>query len=430
VVAFEVLRAVSERDAYANLVLPDAISRAGLDRRDAAFTTELCYGTLRTLGTLDWVITLHCDRPLDRVDPPVLDRLRLGVYQLLYMSVPAYAAVTETVETVSSPGARGFLNAVLRRISVGKARIPWPTPEGDLVSYLAVVHAHPRWMVEMWLAELGPTRAEAVVLANNEVPGIGIRVNTQRTSTEELADRLRHAGIESEPGRFTTDTLLVRGGGAPASWPGWEEGLFAVQDEASVLVVDTLRPQAGELVVDLCAGPGGKPAHIANRGARVAATEPRGHRARMVAETLERLSDSPPMVVRADGTRPPFRAKADAVLVDAPCSGLGVLRRRPVGRWRVDPRDIDQLANTQLELLGAGYELLGEGGRLVYAVCTISSEETVEVVERFRTQERGAMPVDVLPDIPRVDADPSGALQLYPDAHGTDGMFIAAFQKT
>lgn len=428
-VALAVLTRVRESDAYANLVLPAEVDRAGLGPREAAVATELAYGTLRMLGTLDWVVSLHADRSIDEVDPDLLDVLRLGTYQLLYSRIPVHAAVSETVDLVRRKGARGFANAILRRVAEGREEIPWPSPEGDLPTYLRVRYAHPDWIVRLWLSELGRQDTEGLLRADNEPPGVSLRVNTLRTGVDELAGRLRAAGLAVEEAR-TPDVLRVRGGGAPASWPGWDEGLFAVQDEASVLAAAALRPDDAGMVVDLCAGPGGKTGGLAAEGeGRLVGVELHAHRARLVGETLARLGTRRrTLVVQGDGTRPPIRRGVDAVLVDAPCSGLGVLRRRPEARWRVKATDVERCAELQLDLLRSGFSLLRTGGALVYAVCTVTRAETTGLLERFLGAEADAEP-EALPDPLARISDAAGSVQLMPHVHGTDGMFIARVRR-
>ncbi len=427
-VAARVLDRVRERDAFANLVLPRAVTDARLEPRDAALASELVYGTLRMRAALDWVLSLHADRPLSEVDPPVLDRLRLGAYQLLFTQVPAYAAVSETVELVGAAGAQRFANAILRRVADQKDAIPWPSREGDLEAFLRVRYSHPGWIVRLWLEELGPRDTEQLCAANNIFPGIGLRVNTARTTTADAAARLREAGLEVEEGRWSRDALLVRGGGAPSKWPGWSDGWLSVQDEGSVLTGEAV--PAGGTVVDLCAGPGGKSAHLAVRCERLVALELHERRTRLVEETFQRLGRTArTLAVQADGRLPPVRDESvDAVLVDAPCSGLGVLRRRPEARWRIKPAAVDGLARLQEELLVGAWPLLRPGGVLVYAVCTVTRAETLEVVERFLDRVPGAGPQEVLPEVPRHRAG-GPYLQMLPHVHGTDGMFIAAFRK-
>lgn len=428
--AAEALRRVRETGAWANLLLPTAIDRAGLDPREARLATELVSGTLRRLGTLDWVISLYADRPLDALDPVVLDALRLGVYQLLYADgVPDHAAVSESVGLVRGQGARGFCNAVLRRIAAESQTIPWPTREGDPASFLRIRHGHPGWLVDLWLRELGERQAEALCAANNLFPGVSIRIETDRVDPDELRARLRDAGLQVEPGRWSRRVLTVRGGGRPDSWPGWDEGLFAVQDEASVLAGAAVAPDAGDVVCDLCAGPGGKTAQLAAAPARVVAVEVHPARARLVRDTLERLR-RPGSVINADGRRPPLAGDLDAILVDAPCSGLGVLRRRPEARWRLGPDDVEASARLQAELLEAAFGLLRPGGRLVYAVCTVTRAETVDLLDGFLASHEEASVEPVHPEVPR-GAPTRGRpdLQLLPSTHGTDGMYVAALRR-
>lgn len=429
-VAADVLGRVRGSDAWANLVLPGAIERADLPPREAALATELTYGTLRRLGTLDWVIGLHVDRPLDAVDGPVLDALRLGTYQLLYADrVPDHAAVSATVGLLGHKGARGFCNAVLRRIAAERDAVPWPTRDGDPIAYLRVHHAHPEWLVRLWVRELGQRDTEALCESDNRPPGMGVRVERGRTARTDLRERFGEAGLEVEPGRWSPQALLVRGGGDPTTWPGWDEGAFAVQDEASILAGAVLGPEPGEMVCDLCAGPGGKTGQLAGATERLVAVELHQQRAELVRRTLVRFG-RPARVIRGDGRRPPLRDGLDGVLVDAPCSGLGVLRRRPEARWRVGPSDVESSAAVQRELLESAFDLLRPGGRLVYSVCTVTRAETVDLVDRFLASREDAIPERVLPDVPRAAwTRDRPDLQLLPHVHGTDGMYVAALRK-
>jgi 16S rRNA (cytosine967-C5)-methyltransferase len=320
------------------------------------------------------------------------------------------------------------VNAILRQIAREKAAIPWPQRGGDPVSYIQIHHAHPAWIVRLWIDELGVDATEALCRANNTFPGIGVRVNTARTSAQDVATRFADAGLHVKPGRFAREALLVGAGGRPQSWPGFAEGLFAVQDESSVLAGDALELSRGQTAADLCAGPGGKTVHIAQSGALIAAADVHHERARLVRENVARLGGRV-VVLQADGRTPPVRAGLDGVLIDAPCTGLGVLRRRPEARWRVSPHDVGRSAAIQAELVRAGFGLLRPGGTLVYAVCTVTSAETVGVVESLCDAEPGAELIPVHPDIPRPQGHGVPWLQLLPHVHGTDGMFIAKLRR-
>ena len=350
--ALEVLRAVRSADAYTNLALPAALKKHGLSGRDAAFATELTSGTVRRQGLYDAVLAACADRPLAKVQARVLDALRLGTHQLLAMRVPAHAAISTTVALVRSdvgPGAAGFANAVLRRVSehdeeAWVARVA-PARADDPVGYLSVAHAHPRWVVEALADAVGVGEIEALLIADNEAPGVTLVARPGRSNREELP---------GEPTRWSPYGVHLASGD-PGAVAAVAEGRAGVQDEGSQLVALALASAALDgrdlRWLDLCAGPGGKAALLAalaaGRGAGVLANERLPHRADLVRRTL-RGADGVLGVVTGDGTRPPWPAGSfDRVLVDAPCTGLGALRRRPEARWRRQPTDLDALVPLQ-----------------------------------------------------------------------------------
>ncbi len=360
IVAFRALRAVDERDAYANLILPSLLreaERKGMERRDAALATELVYGTLRGQGTYDAVIAACVDRPLREVDPPVLDVLSLGAHQLLGTRIPSHAAVSATVElarVVLGDGRAKFVNAVLRKISAqdlaGWVAQVAPPYEDDAEDHLAVVHSHPRWVVSSLWDALGRWQPDAsgrqamerLLEADNARPEVTLVARPGRSSVAEL----RAALPEVEDGRWSPYALRLTDGGDPAGVDAVRENRAGVQDEGSQLVALALAnaPLDGpdRLWLDGCAGPGGKAALLgavaAERGAALVASEKQPHRARLVARALDG-NPGPYAVITADGTRGAWeRGAFDRVLVDVPCSGLGALRRRPEARWRRRPR--------------------------------------------------------------------------------------------
>jgi 16S rRNA (cytosine967-C5)-methyltransferase len=447
-VAYEAVAAVHRDDAYSNLVLPRLLRSAGLSGRDAAFATELTYGALRWTGTLDAVIAEAADRPVDRIDPPVRDALRLGAYQLLHTRVPPHAAVATTVDLVRSllPGAAGFANAVLRR--VGDASLDaWlerlaPPYTEDPVGYLALVHAHPPWVVRSFVDSLGGSVEEAAraVAANNEPAPVHLCARPGLVERDDLVASVPGA----EPGRYGPHAVVLAGGGDPGAVPAVRDGRAHVQDEGSQLVAEALTAvplseRPAETWLDLCAGPGGKAgllgATAVRRGATVTAVEVAPHRADLVADAVRGL---PVTVVRADGRevgREPELAEAafDRVLVDAPCTGLGSLRRRPEARWRRQPSDLPPLTRLQRELLGAALRACRPGGVVAYVTCSPHLAETVVTVDGAR--RRSPVPTELvdarayLPDgVPYLGAGP--AVQLWPHRQGTDGMFLALLRRT
>ena len=435
--AFEVLRAVSERDAYANLALPALLSRRGISGRDAAFATELTYGTCRSRGLLDAVIGAAAGRAPDAIDPVLLDLLRLGAYQLLRTRVGEHAAVSTTVEqaAIESGTARaGFVNGVLRAISL-RDEAAWvaelaPDRARDPVGHAAFVHAHPRWIAQAFADALGADAGEldAVLASDDERPQVHLAARPGAVTAADLAE-----AVGGSVGRYSPFAVYLPGGD-PGRLAAVRDGAALVQDEGSQLVARalTLAPVDGDggLWLDLCAGPGGKTALLAalgaESGARVTAVEPTPRRADMVSENARGLNVE---VLRVDGRDSGLEPVFDRVLVDAPCTGLGALRRRPEARWRRQPADVPALAKLQRELLGAAIALTRPGGVVLYATCSPHLVETVGVVaDALRRHPVSALdarplfePVEGLGDGPYV--------QLWPHRHGTDAMFAAALRR-
>jgi 16S rRNA (cytosine967-C5)-methyltransferase len=443
--AFEVLRAVSEREAYANLALPAVLRRRGITGRDAAFATELTYGTCRTMGLLDSVIGAAAGRPPEAIDPVLLDLLRLGTYQLLRTRVGAHAAVSTTVEQagIEFDSARaGFVNGVLRTIA-GRDEQSWvaelaPDASADPIGHAAFVHAHPRWIAQAFADALGAGAGEldAALASDDERPQVHLVARPDQLSAAELADTVH--GIV---GRYSPYAVYLPGGD-PGQLAPVRDGQALVQDEGSQLVARalTLAPVDDDTGrwLDLCAGPGGKTALLAavllSQGlgplARITAVEPAPHRADLVAQNTSGL---PVEVLRVDGRDSGLEPGFDRVLVDVPCTGLGALRRRPEARWRRQPSDVPQLAKLQRELLAAAIALTRPGGVVLYATCSPHLVETSGVVaDALRRHPVSAL--DTRPLFEPVGEGSGGApsmnyVQLWPHRHGTDAMFAAALRR-
>jgi 16S rRNA (cytosine967-C5)-methyltransferase len=437
--AFDVLRAVSERDAYANLALPALLSERGISGRDAAFATELTYGACRCRGLLDAVIAAAADRPVEQIDPVLLDLLRLGAYQLLRTNVAQHAAVSTTVEQAGlefDSARAGFVNAVLRAIT-SRDEDDWiaelaPVAAEDPVGHAAFVHAHPRWIAQAFADALGPAAGEldAVLAADNARPGVHLAARPGVLSAAELAE-----SVGGEVGRYSPYAVYL-GGGDPGLLAAVRDGQALVQDEGSQLVAQalTLAPLTGEdsgRWLDLCAGPGGKTALIAaiaaQHNAAVTAVEPNPRRAELVEQNTAGL---PVRVLRVDGRESGLaEGTFDRVLVDAPCTGLGALRRRPEARWRRTPADVPALAKLQRGLLAAAIGLTRPGGVVLYATCSPHLAETVGVVSDALRR----LPVTPLDTrrlfSPAEDLGSAPHAQLWPHRHGTDAMFAAALRK-
>lgn len=439
--AFDVLRAVSERDAYANLALPALLRERGITGRDAAFATELTYGTCRTRGLLDAVIGAAAGRSPQAIDPVLLDLLRLGAYQLLRTRVDAHAAVSTTVEQagIEFDSARaGFVNGVLRTIS-GRDEQAWvaelaPDPAQDPIGHAAFVHAHPRWIAQAFADALGAaaTELDAVLASDDERPQVHLAARAGALTAAELAD-----AVGGTVGRYSPYAVYLAGGD-PGRLAPVRDGVALVQDEGSQLVARalTLAPVDGDSGrwLDLCAGPGGKTALLASLGAqqhpesgfRLIAVEPAPRRADLVAENTRGL---PVDVLRVDGRQTELEPTFDRVLVDAPCTGLGALRRRPEARWRRQPADVPTLTKLQRELLGAAIALTRPGGVVLYATCSPHLAETVGVVaDALRRHPVSALDTRPLFE-PVADLGDGPHVQLWPHRHGTDAMFAAALRR-
>jgi 16S rRNA (cytosine967-C5)-methyltransferase len=442
--AYDVLAAVREKDSYTNLVLPPLLRSRGITGRDAAFATELVSGTLRRQGTYDAVVAACVDRPLDRVDAPVLDALRLGAHQLLAMRVPSHAAVGTTVDLVRSKvghGPAGFANAVLRKVAAhdlsGWVRRVAPDPAADPVGFSSVAYSHPRWVVSALAEALGAASDEldALLAADNAAPKVT---------------------LVARPGLSTRDELVAAGGtasalssyavqldsGDPGEVPAVREHRAGVQDEGSQMVAAALAeaPSSGrdERWLDLCAGPGGKSALLAalagQRGARLLASERLAHRSVLVAAATARAGGGLLGVVTADGVHPAWReASFDRVLVDAPCTGLGALRRRPESRWRRSPADVEQLVALQQALLGSALDSVRAGGLVAYVTCSPLLAETSGVLSSVLAIRGDVHLEDAAPlfgELPGCEGPMPGTVQLWPHRHGTDAMFLALLRRS
>jgi 16S rRNA (cytosine967-C5)-methyltransferase len=446
-VALELLRAVREDDAYANLVMPQLLRAEGLDGRDAGFATELAYGTLRWQGWYDAVLQACVTRPWAKVEPGLKDVLRLGAHQLLAMRVPDHAAVTSSCDLARGPGlgprsgadARaGFVNAVLRKVARADADGWSQTLLGDRssddVEWLATRWSHPTWMVRAFRDSLGIRRDELVdLLAADNVPARpALAARPGRMSVDDLLSL-----PEIEPGRWSpiAGTLAT---GAPESFECVRDGRAGVQDEGSQLVAlaltraDVRGPDDAWL--DMCAGPGGKAAILegvaGERGAHLTAVEQHAHRADLVAASLAPGSATTVMV--GDARRSPWDQQTfSRVLIDAPCTGLGALRRRPESRWRRTPADLAALGTLQRDLLRAGAEAVRAGGVIAYVTCSPHLAETEFVISDVLRGRADLAQEDARPLIPELtDCGDGPTVQMWPHRHGTDAMFLSILRKS
>jgi len=444
--ALDVLIAVAERDAYANLLLPSLLTQRGLTGRDAALTTELAYGTLRGRGTYDAILGVCSDRSLDRIDPPLREVLRLGTHQLLATRVRPHAAVATSVDLardLAGPRPAGFVNAVLRRVA-SRDMAAWiavaaPPRDRDPLGYLAIRFSHPRWLVAALAGALGEDPAGDLAETEAVLAADGVRPRVTLCAVPGLADPAELLASGGEPARWSPfGAYLDRGD--PGAIEAVSQQRAAVQDEASQLAAIALARASVDgpdrRWLDMCAGPGGKARLLAGlaaqRDTRLLAADARLHRARLARNAVAVTGAA--VAVAVDATVPGWRpAVFDRVLADVPCSGLGALRRRPEARWRKSPKDVRALGGLQRSLLGGALDAARPGGVVGYVTCSPLAAETRDVladVLRGRDDVHVLDAPAVLADVPGLAAGPDRRYaQFWPHRHGTDAIFLALLRR-
>ncbi len=425
--AFSLLLQQQKSGSYSNLLLEKSDRMQAFDARDRAFITTLFYGVIERLLTLDYNLSLYLQKPLKKLQPEALCLLRLGAYQLLFLqSVPDAAAVNETVKLANKKCryAAGLINAVLRKIAQNGLCLP---EENDKLSFLSVKYACPVWLVERWLSCYGEEDTVGILTSSLQPSKLTIRVNTVKTSVESLRLQLQDEGVESEPLSVPDALALQKLPCALDHLPSFRQGLFHVQDKASMLCALAVDAKPGHTVYDLCASPGGKSFTIAEtmeNSGTVCAFDLYEKRVGLIADGAKRLGLSCVSAMAADASAfDPLRPKADRVLCDVPCSGLGILRQKPEVKYK-DPSSLQQLPEIQRAILDTGAQYVKDGGRLVYSTCALDPEENEQVCESFLQSHPSFGPV---PPLPELSAD--CFLTLMPHKMDCDGFFIAAFQK-
>src|SRR5665648_398357 len=440
--AIQILTRVETQGAYANLLLQKNITRL-TDSRDRQFVTLLVNGSLKHRITLDYALRLHLTKPMSSLPHEVRAILRLGAFQLLYVDkVPHAVAVNESVELAKPyPKFTGLVNGVLRKVMNKAWDFPWPDAKRETVRYLSVRYSHPEWMIQRWLKRWGMEETEALCQANNEPAQTWIRANTLKISRDDLMDRLTHEGVTVELGTRIPESLRIQHFGAIDRLERFEQGLFTVQDESSQLVAHVVDPKPGQRVLDTCSAPGGKTTHLAQRMqdmGDIMAFDIHEKKLDLINQSVERLGITIIQTQCGDARDlPGVRiGSQQRVLVDAPCSGLGVLRRRADLRWQKEEQDLKELPLLQLAILERASSCVEVGGDLIYSTCTIEPEENFEVVKTFRTRHPEFEAVNLVDELPFDLEDPrdiqqasKGMLQLLPHRHNMDGFFLAKFRR-
>lgn len=443
-VAFKVLLDV-EKGAYANLILDDYLRKYELSSLDRAFVTELVYNTIKHQLSLDWIIQqlVKKEGKLEQ-GPRIL--LRLALYQLVFLDkIPPSAATNEAVKLAKKrfhSGVAGLINGVLRNYLRDPGKIVWPDQEEDPLSYLEVVYSHPRWMVERWLKRYGFLNTEKLCQFNNKPAPLWIRTNILRCTPQELETRLTEEGCTLVKSSRIPEGFRLEKSPPLTSLESFQKGLFTVQDESSMLVGHVVHPSPELELLDVCAGPGGKTTHLAelmgNTGL-IISCDVHEHRLGLIRENAKRLGINIIKTILQDATKISVELvpnQYDIILVDAPCSGLGVLRRRPDSRWRKNRADIINLSKLQKQILDSVLKVLKPGGRLIYSTCTIEPEENHQVI-RYITDKYPQVKTISLEQYLPFQADNEqerremgeGMVQYLPFRDNMDGFFIAGLVK-
>lgn len=440
-IALKVLFDVNEKQAYSNISLNKHLEAYDLKKVEKSFITELVYGTIQWRLTIDWIIQKFSSVKLKKMSPWILNILRLGVYQIMYLDkVPESAACNESVNLAKKYGhstTSRFVNAVLRNLVRNKENIEYPDREKDFENFLCIKYSHPEWMVKNWIKRFGNDFTEALLISNNKLPDFSIRVNTLKLTKAQLIEQFDQNNIEYMDGKYIEDALILKNPSGISKMEVFKQGYFHIQDESSMLVGGILDPKPGELVMDVCSAPGGKATHLAqlmgNKGT-VIARDIHKHKISIINDTAKRLGIDIIKAEHFDATivDENYLNRVDKVLVDAPCSGLGIINRKPDIKWSRTIEDKKGITEIQIKILKTAAEYVKGGGTLVYSTCTIEWEENEGIIKEFLKSNKEFYLEDLTPFIPSkiIKATAKeGYIQLLPSIDEIDGFFIARLKK-
>jgi 16S rRNA (cytosine967-C5)-methyltransferase len=434
-IAVKILNRIERTDSYLDKLLDVELRSDELNDLDKRFLTELTHGVVRWKTRLDFIIEQFCKNKFAMQDPNIRNAMRVALYQILFLSkIPHAAAVNEAVEFVKKirgQKAANLVNAVLRNIIRNLNKLPTPDHETDPVQYLSIMYSHPSWMVKRWVDRYGLYETEQLLSANNERPMIVVRANTLKITADELVKLFEERNIRNTRSKYLENFIKVGHLSGIYNLDLFEKGYFSVQDESSGLVVKLLDPKPGETVIDLCSAPGGKTTFIGelmkNQG-KIIAVDKYEHRLNLVKQSCERLGVENVEFIPKDALEVDVEP-ADKVLVDAPCSGLGVIQKKPDIKWQRELSDIRNLAKTQIELLEKASKLVKNGGVIVYSTCTIEPEENIEVVKEFLSRHPEFKIDDARNYLPSDIVNGEGCMETYPHKHDMDGGFAVRLIK-
>ncbi len=439
--ALKILYNVEKNKAYVNLELKKQLQNNDYKTVDKGLITELVYGITKNKIKIDYVIKKFSSIRIKKISTWVLSILRMGIYQILYLDkIPDSAACNESVKLAKRYGHHAsvkFVNGLLRNVTRNKENIKFPEKKQNPVEYISVTYSHPQWMVEEWKKEFGIDFTEDLCKANNEVPELIVRTNTLKITRDELVDILKEEGIHVKEGKYNEDALILPGVGNIETLSAFCKGLFQVQDESSMLVAKVLNPKPNELVIDACCAPGGKTTHIAQlmqNSGQIIGWDIHPHKIKLVESTATRLGIKNITAKEKDATilSENLIGKADRVLVDAPCSGLGIIRRKPDIKWKKTNTHLEDIVSLQQKILNESSKYVKPGGVLVYSTCTVEERENMGVVEAFLDSHKEFQLDPLKPYLNeqiKKDSILKGYVQLFPNIDQTDGFFICRMKR-
>ncbi len=434
--ALKILYDINENAAYSNISVNKYLEKGNLREIDRAFATDLVYGTVKWLLQIDYIIGKFSSVKMKKLSPWIVNILRIGIYQLLHTDkIPVSAACNTSVDLAKRYGhqtSSRFVNAVLRNVAKNVDNLPYPD-KADIAEYFSIMFSHPKWMVEKWIALYGEEFTEELLKSNNEVPDFTIRVNTIKTSRNELVQSLHKEGVKTRKWIYLEEAIILENPSSISKLKAFQSGLFQVQDESSMLVSRILDPKENELIIDVCSAPGGKATHCAQlmkNAGTIIARDVHSHKLKLIENTAKRLGIDIIKTELSDACEldEKMLGKADRVLVDAPCSGLGIIRKKPDIKYSKNQGDIGEIVDLQRKILGNAAKYVKVGGCLVYSTCTILPEENIENVYAFLAENTEFKLVgfeELLPENLKISSSKEGYLQMYPNVNQTDGFFIS-----
>lgn len=436
-IALNILDHLEETDGYSNLVVNKLVHKENISYQDKRFISNLVYGVLENRIFLDYIIRKYSSIRLKKIQASTLNILRMAAYQIIFLDkVPDSASVNEAVKLVkkANPRSSGFVNGILRSLVREKDNLPLPKESDDIVEYLSVKYSHEKWIVEKFISDFGRDFAEEILKANNNKPLMNIRANTLKNTREELVAKLDKIGMKSSPSVFNKSGIIVNSfDESIVSTDLYKDGCFIIQDNGSMLISEILNPKPGERVLDVCAAPGGKTTHLAelmeNKGL-VIARDVYDHKLELVKNSAERLGISIIKTESHDGRVfiEEDEKSYDKILLDAPCSGFGIIRRKPEIKYNKSLEDVISLSSLQYEMLEINSRYLKLGGEMIYSTCSINKEENTQIIERFIKEHDDFEVVDISDELEAVDIKEK-TITLYQSYNETDGYFICKLKR-